>query len=234
MRKWGGFTVTKDPENLRVAGALVQGSSVPEDCANLCLGPGIGSFVAPLGKGRARMYFVYIGAMGDRKLSGKDKIGEFVEALRSTMAPGEWFDGMEVIGPLAEFEGNDHWVTSPSKPGLAMIGDAAAATDPSWGCGLSKTLVDVETLAKCLTETDDWNAALERYAAEHDDYYMKLHKILSWMTQLVWTGGPAADERRARVFPRLSQDPTGFPDSIGHGPFGPSDERARRLILGEE
>ena len=69
---------------------------------------------------------------------------------------------------------------------------------------------------------------------EHDDYYMRLHKILSWMTELVWTGGPAADERRARVFPRMQQDPTGFPDSIGHGPFGPSDERARRLILGEE
>jgi 2-polyprenyl-6-methoxyphenol hydroxylase-like FAD-dependent oxidoreductase len=234
MRKWGGFTVNRDPENLRVAGALVQGTKVPEDCANLCLGPGIGSFVAPLGNGRARMYFVYIGAMGDRKLSGKDKVGEFVEALRSSLAPAEWFDGIEIIGPLAEFEGNDHWVTSPSKPGLALIGDAAAATDPSWGCGLSKTLVDVETLSTCLTETDDWTAALERYAAAHDDYYKKLHNILSWMTELVWTGGPAADERRARVFPRMHEDPTGFPDSIGQGPFGPSDERARRLILGEE
>jgi 2-polyprenyl-6-methoxyphenol hydroxylase-like FAD-dependent oxidoreductase len=180
------------------------------------------------------MYFAYVGATGDRKLSGKEKIGEFLDACRSTLAPAEWFDGVEVIGPLAEFEGNDHWVTSPSKPGLALIGDAAAATDPKWGCGLSKTLVDVENLSKCLAETDDWDAALTKYAAEHDDYYRKLHDILAWMTELVWTPGPAADERRARVFPRMQQDPTGFPDSIGQGPFGPSDERARKLILGLE
>ena len=60
-----------------------------------------------------------------------------------------------------------------------LIGDAAAATDPSWGCGLSKTLVDVETLSKCLGETEHWADALKRYATEHDDYYGKLHNILS-------------------------------------------------------
>ena len=171
--------------------------------------------------------------MGDRKLSGKDKIPEFLGACRATGAPGEWFDGVEVIGPLAEFEGADQWVPTPSKPGLALIGDAAAATDPSWGCGLSKTLVDVENLSARLAETTDWNAGLQRYAAEHDDYYGKLHNILAWMTQLVWSGGPEADERRARVFPRMKADPTGFPDAAGQGPFGPCDEQARRLLLGE-
>jgi 2-polyprenyl-6-methoxyphenol hydroxylase-like FAD-dependent oxidoreductase len=122
---------------------------------------------------------------------------------------------------------------APGKRGLALIGDAAGATDPSWGCGLSKTLVDVETLAGKLAATDDWDSALQRYAAMHDDYFGKLHDILSWWTTLVWTGGPEADDRRARVFPRMHQDPTGFPDPAGQGPFGPSDERARRLLLGE-
>lgn len=233
MREWGGFTVKRDPEHLRIAGTMVQGTSVPDDGAHLCLAPGIGTFIAPLGDKRARMYFVYIGAMGDRKLSGKDKTPEFLEACRTTGAPGEWFEGVEVTGPLAEFEGAEQWISSPCKPGLALIGDAAAATDPSWGCGLSKTLVDVESLSRHLGETDDWRTALEGYAAAHDDYYGKLHDILSWMTELVWSGGPAADERRARVFPRMQADPTGFPDSIGQGPFGPCDERARRLILGE-
>jgi 2-polyprenyl-6-methoxyphenol hydroxylase-like FAD-dependent oxidoreductase len=171
--------------------------------------------------------------MGDRKLSGKDKVPDFLEACRSTGAPREWFDGLEITGPLAEFEGADQWVPSPSKPGLVLIGDAAGATDPSWGSGQSKTLVDVENLSKRLLETDDWDVAVKRYAADHDDSYGKLHAILSWMTELVWSGGPAADERRARVFPRMQKDPTGFPDAIGQGPFGPSDDQARRLILGE-
>jgi 2-polyprenyl-6-methoxyphenol hydroxylase-like FAD-dependent oxidoreductase len=232
MREWGGFAVKRDPDNLRVAGTIVHGTEVPDDGVHLCVGPGIATFIAPLGNKRARMYFIYIGAMGERKLSGKEKLPEFFEGCRATGAPGAWFDGVEVTGPLAEFEGADQWVPSPSKPGLALIGDAAAATDPSWGCGLSKTLVDVENLARCLAETEDWSLALKRYAAAHDDYAGKLHEILSWMTELVWTGGPAADARRARVFPRMHEDPTGFPDSVGQGPFGPCDAQARRLILG--
>jgi 2-polyprenyl-6-methoxyphenol hydroxylase-like FAD-dependent oxidoreductase len=234
VREWGGFELKRDPEHLRIAGTLVHGSEVPDDGAHLCFGPGTVTFVAPLGSRRARMYFAYIGAMGARKLSGRDKVSEFLEACRSTGAPGHWFDGVEVKGPLAEFDGADRWVPSPVKPGLALIGDAAAASDPSWGCGLSKTLVDVEALSTCLAETGDWDDALQQYAIRHDDYYGKLHNILAWMTELMWTGGPAADERRARVFPRMQADPTGFPDSVGQGPFGPSDDRARRFVLGEE
>jgi 2-polyprenyl-6-methoxyphenol hydroxylase-like FAD-dependent oxidoreductase len=170
--------------------------------------------------------------MGDRKLSGKAKIPEFLDGCRASMAPASWFEGVEVTGPLAEFEGADRWVTSPIKPGLALIGDAAAATDPSWGSGLSKTLVDVELLSNALAATDDWNSALRSYATEHDRLYGQLHNVLAWMTELVWSGGPAADERRQRVFAQIKQDPTGFPDASGQGPFGPCDEQARRKLLG--
>jgi hypothetical protein len=33
-----------------------------------------------------------------------------------------WFDRIEVVGPLAEFEGAEQWVSSPAKPGLALSG----------------------------------------------------------------------------------------------------------------
>jgi 2-polyprenyl-6-methoxyphenol hydroxylase-like FAD-dependent oxidoreductase len=234
MRKWGGFEVKRDPDHLRIAGALVARTSVPDEGTHLCMGPGVATFVAPLGNRRARMYFIYIGAMGARQLSGSNKTGEFLDACRSTGAPSEWYDGAEVVGPLAEFEGADHCVPSPARGGLALIGDAAAATDPSWGCGLSKTLVDVEAFVRSLSETSDWNEALGQYAAEHDRQYGRLHNILSWMTELVWSGGPAADERRDRVRAKMAADPRGFPDPVGQGPFGPSDEQARRLLLGED
>jgi len=78
--------------------------------------------------------------------------------------------------------------------------------------------VDVEALASQLVATDDWNAALARYAAMHDDYFGKPHDTLPWWTTLVWTGGPEADARRARVFPRMQQDPSGFPDPAGQSP----------------
>jgi 2-polyprenyl-6-methoxyphenol hydroxylase-like FAD-dependent oxidoreductase len=93
MRQWGGFIVRRDPEKLRIAGTMVHGTSVPDDAAHLCMGPGIATFIAPLGNKRARIYFIYIGAMNDRKLSGKDKAFEFLEACRETGAPAQWFDG---------------------------------------------------------------------------------------------------------------------------------------------
>jgi menaquinone-9 beta-reductase len=81
MREMGGFTVRRDPDHLRIAGTLVEGSKVPDDGVHFCLAPGFGTFIAPLGNGRARVYFVYVGALGDRKLSGNAKVGEFLKCL---------------------------------------------------------------------------------------------------------------------------------------------------------
>lgn len=44
------------------------------------------------------------------------------------MIPAAWLDGAKVAGPLAEFEGADHWLPSPAKDGFALIGDAALTT----------------------------------------------------------------------------------------------------------
>ena len=234
MRSWAGFEVRRNPELLTVAGTLIGGTRVPEASAFYCMGPGIASFWAPLGNERSRVYFIYPGIAGRRSLSGKHKFAEFVESVRSVGVPGDWLDGVEPDGPLAEFDGADRWVESPAKNGVALIGDAAASSDPSWGSGLSLTLLDVEHLANALRATDDWDAALAQYAREHDEYYGALHRILVWYTELIWSAGPEADDRRARVLPRMAADPTGYPDPAGLGPFGPSDEKARRLILGLE
>jgi len=232
MRIWGGFEVQRDPKFLTIAGTLIEGTDVPHDGAYLCMGPGFASFWAPLGQGKSRTYFVYPTATGKRRLSGKEKVGDFLQALASVGTPSSWTEGVKSIGPLAEFDGADRWVDSPAKNGIVLIGDAAASSDPSWGSGLSLTLADVEHLAKQLESNADWNVAISEFARQHDEYYGALHRIHQWMRELLWTPGPEADERRHRVFSRLLKDPTDFPDAIGLGPFGPSDERARQLILG--
>jgi 2-polyprenyl-6-methoxyphenol hydroxylase-like FAD-dependent oxidoreductase len=232
MRTWAGFEVQRNPDLLTIAGTLLEGTNVPDDSAHLCMGPGIATFWAPLGGQRSRTYFVYPGVAGRRGLTGKNKVAEFLQAVQSVGIPEAWLAGADSVGPLAEFDGADKWVVSPAKNGVALIGDAAASSDPSWGSGLSLTLLDVEYLTNALRSNSDWNIALQQYASEHDEYYGALHRILGWMTQLVWTPGPEADERRHRVFPRWRTDPTGFPDSVGLGPFGPSDEQAKRLVLG--
>ncbi len=232
VRAWGNFDVQRNPDFLTIAGMLVEGTSVPDDAAYLCMGPGFATFWAPLGNQRSRTYFIYPGVAGRRGLSGKNKVEAFLQSVQSVGTPESWLDGARSAGPLAEFEGADHWVESPAKNGVVLIGDAAAASDPSWGSGLSLTLLDVETLANALRSTNDWNAGIAAYARQHDEYYGALHRILGWSTELIWTPGPEADERRGRVMPKMMQDPTGFPDLVGLGPFGPSDEQARRLMLG--
>ena len=97
MRQMGGFTVRRDPDHLRIAGTLIEGTNVPDDGVHFCLGPGFATFIAPLGNGRARVYFIYVAALGDRKLSGKAKVGEFLEGCRATNVPSAWFDGDEPV-----------------------------------------------------------------------------------------------------------------------------------------
>ncbi|MDA2926578.1 FAD-dependent monooxygenase [Acidobacteria bacterium AH-259-G07] len=224
VRSWAGFQVQQDPDRLLIAGTLLEVTPVPDDSTHLVAGPEGAVLMAPLGEKRARVYYLYRKADGDQHLSGNQKVSEFLSNCRAAGAPGEWFDGTHIAGPLAQFNGADHWVDHPARDNVVLTGDAAAASDPDWGCGLSLTLLDVLHLRDCLCSTSDWSAALDHYARKHDRCYGTVHQITNWMAELIWTTGPAADERRARILARIFSDPAGLPDLIGLGPESPTDE----------
>src|SRR2546425_1570392 len=150
VRSWGGFQVCADPDRLMIAGLLLEDTSVPDDAAHFGVGPIGATFIVPLGRGRARVYFLYRKTDGVRHLSGDHRVGQFLECCRSTGVPAVWFDGARTMGPLAEFNGADRWVDKPARNGVVLIGDAAAASDPDFGAGLSLTLLDVLYLRDCL------------------------------------------------------------------------------------
>ena len=231
-RSWAGFEVKRNPDWMMIAGTRIDGTDVPAETCHVFFGNAIGTLIAPMGQQKARIYFVYPLIAGRRSLSGNDKVPEFLQLCQQAGAPASWFQNVQAIGPLAEFNSADSWVPSPVQNRVVLVGDAAAASDPCWGCGLALTMVDVEHLTNALCSGDDWNAALQRFAAQHDEYYGALHRILGWMTELFWTVGPEADARRAKVLPKMGENPTEFPDPVGLGPFGPSGERAGRLMMG--
>jgi 2-polyprenyl-6-methoxyphenol hydroxylase-like FAD-dependent oxidoreductase len=125
------------------------------------------SIVFPLKAGRFRAYAAFRHD-AQNPLSGERNHAAFIEASVLTGSAPAWFKSATPIGPLATFSAPDCWADHPHREGIVPIGDADAASDPVFGCGLSLTLRDVRVLRDRLLETSDWCGAAERYAAEHD------------------------------------------------------------------
>ncbi len=236
VRRSAGFAEERQPEALVLAGALLEGSGVPNDAAHVFMRPAGGELgmAVPVGRGHHRVYAGYHLAGGRRLLSGSAALGPFVATAVAAGAPAEWFEGVRLAGPLAEFSGADSWAPSPYRDGVTLVGDAAATSDPNWGSGLALAWRDVRTLAEALLAHGDPADAARAYAALHDDYYGSLRRQTSWLTTMFRTPGPEAEALRERALPLFVADPTRAPDVVGLGPDGPSDERARRRFFGEE
>jgi menaquinone-9 beta-reductase len=236
VRQWSGFAVQRDPERLVVASILQHGLPLREDAVHEVAQPSIGQTVLifPIGQQRFRTYFMYRKRGGRRGFSGPAQIASFVRTCIETGAPEAWYEDVAAIGPLAEFEGAATWVDHPYRDGVVLIGDAAGASDPSFGMGLSLTLRDVRLLGTLLCTTDAWESALHEYATAHDRYFGALNRIIGWLTDLLYEIGPEADARRAHVFARHQAEPDRGVDVLALGPDAPSDETARRRFFAED
>jgi 2-polyprenyl-6-methoxyphenol hydroxylase-like FAD-dependent oxidoreductase len=235
-RGWAGLPTLHDPECLVIAGIFHGGLDVPEDAVHMVYEPrrGQGMLIFPVGGERFRSYFFYARQGPPRPLHGARHADDFVAACVETGAPPGWFVRARVLGPLAAFEACDRWVERPHREGVVLIGDAAAATDPTFGDGLSLTLRDVRTLRDRLLGTSDWQEAAEAYAVEHARYYGALRRIQGWTRELLFERGAAGDARRARALPLLAKEPDRRLDYPVWGPEAPSDDAARRRFYGED
>lgn len=235
-RKWANLEIHRDQKRMMIAGVLFNGLSTPDDAYHAFVNPPRGevAFQIPLGRERFRCYYSFYQQEGRRRFSGQEAAAGFIEVSAAAGAPREWFDGAKLGGPLASFDCAEVWIDHPYHAGVVLIGDAAATSDPTFGCGLSLTLRDVHTLSNLLLTEDNWEAAAHAYAAEHDRYFGSLHTILDWMTRLFYEPGPEASLRREKAFARLIEDPRRAPDIAGLGPESPNDEAAYRNLFGEE
>jgi len=160
--------------------------------------------------------------------------GRFVDECVRTGIPRESFAGGRAVGPLASFDWTETWVDNPYRDGLALIGDAAASTDPTWGQGLSLTLRDAGVVAEKLIASQDWDAAGQAYAREHDDYLNSAITVHGWLFDFFFELGPDADARRVRALPLLAREPERMPDHIVSGPDLPCDDSVRRRFFAED
>jgi 2-polyprenyl-6-methoxyphenol hydroxylase-like FAD-dependent oxidoreductase len=235
VRKWAGFTTERDPDHFLFSGVLLEDVQAAGDTGQIYFNPDVGrqALLFPQPGGRVRAYVGYHPAADPPRGKALDLARFVAEAIRAGI-PAATIEGARAVGPLAAFEAADSWVNHPYRDGVALIGDAAATSDPSWGQGMSLTLRDVRTFGEQLAATNDWDAAGHTWAAEHDRYYAPVHRVNGWIADLFLEMGPEAQARRERALPLIAQDPSRVPDVQFGGPELPADETARRRFFAEE
>ena len=235
-RKWARFSVTRDPHPFLFAGVLLTGLAMPHEVGHYYFNPAVAMIAAIVYEGadRFRAYLAYPAEAIDR-LQGNEAVPRFLEYSRRTTAYPHFYDGIvRAIGPLASFSCDEDWVEHPYRDGVALIGDAAATSDPAYGQGMALTLRDVRTLSEKFLHNSDRDAAGHDYASEHDRYFGVIHRSSTWLRQVFQDQGAEADERRARAMPLIAEDPTRIPDHIMGGPELPIDDRVRARFFGEQ
>lgn len=235
VRSSAGFQLRRDPEGLLVAGVLLEDIAAPHDIGQIVFNYSAGelSILLPQGEGRSRAYFCFH-AGAQPRYQGTADFSRYIDSLKKSGMNPDLCDGAKPAGPLATFDGAEAWVDHPYHDGVALIGDAAAASDPTWGQGLSLTLRDVRVLRDQLLATEDWEAAGHAYAAEHDRYTHVNHSVNLWFQELYLETGPEADARRARALPLIADDPSRQPDAGFSGPDMPVNESVKNRFFGQE
>jgi 2-polyprenyl-6-methoxyphenol hydroxylase-like FAD-dependent oxidoreductase len=234
-RKWTKFPICEQSNNYYMAGVLLTNVHASSETMYAVFNPELGLWAAliPQAGGQSRAYFVYPKTTGDR-LQGESMLPLFVSESAKAYPPiADYCVDAKSIGPLASFDVSDTWVEHPYCDGVALLGDAAATTDPTYGQGLSFALRGARVLRDELTNNSDWDAAGARYAEQHRRSFHGCHEVEKWVRTLFQDTSPEAAALRVKALPRIAEDPTRVPDHIFSGPDLPFDERVRARFFGE-
>lgn len=236
VRKWAGIRLQQIAERNQIGGLFFESISVPQDRCVAVFNPFMQrcALSFPQGGGRARLYFANRVDEGIRH-QGEKAVSAFIQDSIKSGMPAEYFEGARHAGPLATFAGNYAWADPPYRDGLALVGDAAATSDPTWGQGMSLTLRTVRGLRDALCATDDRERAGTVYAEEFARYWGTVRTVEQWFTDLFFGKGPEADAVRGRVLPRLAKGEGSLHECFMSGPDAePADETARRRFFAED
>ena len=231
VARLGGFERRADPDELLAAGLLVQGEMDTGDAVKVFIGQAAGQIAAVtrIAPGLYRLYFFHhIDAIPSRLTGDRDVEAAF-SYVRDAGMPGEWLANARPEGPLATFDGAHRWVERPYRDGVVLVGDAAGASDPAWGSGLSRTLRDVRLLRDALTADKDWPLAADEYAGQHDEFWERLHDAERLSAAALMSVGPDGASRRERALEIFDRVPE--LEIWTYGPEAHCDDAVRAELL---
>lgn len=195
---------------------------------------GRGSILIRNKPGNFRVYLLHHKDALPRRLSGERDFSAVIQHFHQIGIPASWLQRLTPYGIFATFDGAHRWITKPTRDNCVLVGDAAAASDPVWGNGLSRTLRDVRLLRDHLLENSDWSKATEAYAAAHDDFFQRLRRAERFNAKLHFSMGEKAESRRQRAYALMDLHPELNPDVAGLGPEARCNDQTINTLLGEE
>jgi 2-polyprenyl-6-methoxyphenol hydroxylase-like FAD-dependent oxidoreductase len=234
-RKFAGFPICEQSNGYYMAGVLLTNVHISPEIFYGVSNPELGTWIGliPQAGDQFRAYFVYPKTMGYR-LQGESMLSLFVTEAAKTYAPmADFCAHAKSIGPLASFDVSEDWVEHPYRNGVALLGDAAATSDPTYGQGLSFALRGARVLRDELTNNSDWEAAGHNYAEQHQRGFHACHEVERWIRTLLHDPSPESAALRARALPLIANDPTRVPDHIFSGPDLPLNDEMRARFFGE-
>jgi len=235
VRKWAGFVAQKSPRGFYFSGVLLTGVAGRDDVVTYVFNPMSGFVVALVGLPKQR-WRAYLGYPVESRLSlqGNEKLETFLAESKKVFPPlEEAYADAKSAGPLATFESTESWVDHPYRESVALLGDAASTSDPTFGQGMSTTLRDARVLRDALLTQSDWDQAGHQFAQQHDTYFHTSHKVCGWLRTLFQEQSAEAQALRERAMPRIAEDASRVPDHLFSGPDLPIDEMVRARLFGE-
>jgi 2-polyprenyl-6-methoxyphenol hydroxylase-like FAD-dependent oxidoreductase len=231
VARLGGFERRVDPDELLAAGLLVRGEMDTADAVNVFIGQAAGQIavVTRIAPGLYRLYFFHHVDAIPTRLSGDRDVEAVFSYLRNAGMPDGWLASSRPEGPLATFDGTHRWVEQPYKDDVVLVGDAAGASDPSWGSGLSRTLRDVRLLRDVLLSDADWPRAAGEYARQHDEFWESLRDVERLSAKALMSVGPDGASRRERALEILDREPE--LEIWTYGPEAHCDDAVRAELL---
>jgi 2-polyprenyl-6-methoxyphenol hydroxylase-like FAD-dependent oxidoreductase len=225
----------RDPEELMTGGLQLTGDLDIEHALYFFLHAisGRGAILIRTKPGNFRAYLLHHKDALPRRLSGERDFPAVMGQFREIGLPGEWLERLTPYGIFSTFDGAHRWITHPVRHGCVLIGDAAAASDPVWGNGLSRTLRDVRLLRDHLLANPDWQQAIHHYAEDHDDFFHRLRRAEKLNAALYFAIGDAAERRRERANALMAENPELDPDVSALGPEARCDASSIATLLGE-
>ncbi len=235
IRKQAGFSVSGQSNVYFMAGVLLTNVHASTEIMHAVFNPDLGTWTGliPQAGGQFRAYLTYPKMMGYR-IQGESMFDLFLrESAKGYPPMGDFCVGAKSIGPLASFDASDAWVEEPYRDGVALVGDAAATTDPTFGQGLSFALRAARVLRDELTKNSDWDVAGRHYAEQLRESFHACHVVEGWMRSLFQDSSPEAAGLRTRLMPLIAEDPKRVPDHILSGPDLPLNAQVRARLFGE-